>query len=133
MLPVSPFLAANEAFRLPLRLRRLTLLLLRRDALPDVGAVLLSRLLLLLKALPRLDEALLSFRSLPETATRASFVSDLVNFCCIICVFQKAVATNGFTKAADVCSGTVGQCYKLSICNLLTEVVNMFSVNCIPK
>ena len=67
---MSPFLSGREALRLPLLLRRLTLLLLRREALPEVGAVLLSRLLLLLKALPRREEALDSFRSLPETVTR---------------------------------------------------------------
>ena len=59
-------MAANEVFRLPLRLRRLTLLLLRRETLPEVGAV-PAALLLLLKALPRLEEALLSFKSVPET------------------------------------------------------------------
>jgi hypothetical protein len=71
LLPVNPFFAASEVFRLPLRLRRLTLLLLRRETLPEVGAVpetgFPAESLLVVKALPRRDEALLSFKSVPET------------------------------------------------------------------
>ncbi len=65
-IPDIPFLAI-EAFLLPLLLLRLTLLLLRREGLPDVGAVPEG----LLKLLLRLDDDALSFKSVPDTKFQA--------------------------------------------------------------